>query len=246
MGKNGSAKMKFEVVFIIVVLAFVLTYAFCGGTGIHFHKRPKDGEIRIACVGDSITNGALIPGCWFRSYPTVLSRSLGDKYHVENFGLNSRTLHSNGNKPYIAEKEYSRSIEFKPDIVIFLLGANDTKEINWRSEDEFADEYVKFIQTYQEKNPGVKIIICNSTWCLNAENKLQGFTNDTNADLFSTLADAAKKVGEKLNLPIIDIYSKFLNRRDLLSYDNIHPNSKGAKVIAEEVRKGLEKYGMLV
>ena len=49
---------------------------------IHPFTEPKDGQIKVACVGDSITYGYGIKGWKENAYPVVLGRLLGNKYCV--------------------------------------------------------------------------------------------------------------------------------------------------------------------
>ena len=58
--------------------------------------------VRIACVGDSITQGVgAVKG---KSYPSQLQALLGDKWLVRNFGVSGRTLLKKGDFPYWKEK----------------------------------------------------------------------------------------------------------------------------------------------
>jgi acyl-CoA thioesterase-1 len=77
---------------------------------------PKDYKqpVRVACVGDSITQGAGTKG---RSYPSQLQKLLGDKWEVGNFGVSGRTLLRKGDFPYWNEKAYQNALAFKPDVV---------------------------------------------------------------------------------------------------------------------------------
>src|SRR5271168_4090727 len=85
--------------------------------------------IRVACVGDSITFGAGVTKGW--PYPAQLGRMLGSGYDVRNFGVSGATLLRAGDKPYDKQKAFPAALAFKPDIVILMLGTNDTKPQNW-------------------------------------------------------------------------------------------------------------------
>ena len=95
--------------------------------------------IRVACVGDSITQGAgADPG---KSYPSQLQSILGDKWQVKNFGVSGRTLLKKGDAPYWNEEAFKDAQDFKPDAVIIMLGTNDTKPPNWVHIDKFYSDY---------------------------------------------------------------------------------------------------------
>src|SRR5262245_57930852 len=88
--------------------------------------------IKIACVGDSITEGAGLSNPSTQSYPARLQKLLGTNYNVRNFGVSGRTLLKKGDFPYWKEAAYTNSHTLNPDIVIIQLGTNDSKPQNWR------------------------------------------------------------------------------------------------------------------
>ena len=223
-----------SIILLILIVLAILT-PFHGATDLHFHKAPKQGTIRVACVGDSITNGALIFGCFFRSYPARLQKMLGRKYHVENYGLNDRTVQSNADKPYEREAEFERSLAFRPEIVIILLGTNDTKSHNWVSQEQFGKEYRRLLQNYRDLDSVKMIILCTPPWQRNAGNFVEHLTNDTSAERTPQVAEEVRRIGEEYGLPVIDLYREFCKREDLLCYDGVHPNNKGDDVIADRI-----------
>ena len=83
--------------------------------------------IRVACVGDSITFGAFLPNRERNSYPAQLGRLLGASYDVHNFGINSATMLKKGDFPYVKQKIHNEAVAFAPDIVVIMLGTNDSK-----------------------------------------------------------------------------------------------------------------------
>src|ERR1700743_2827645 len=87
----------------------------------------QDKKIIVACIGDSITYGARLHDRDKESYPAQLQVLLGNKYVVNNYGVNSATLLRKGNVPYWKTKEYQSALNSTPDIVFIKLGTNDTK-----------------------------------------------------------------------------------------------------------------------
>ena len=57
--------------------------------------------IKVACVGDSITQGSGAQKG--KSYPAQLQGLLGEGYLVGNFGVSGRTLLKKGDFPYWKE-----------------------------------------------------------------------------------------------------------------------------------------------
>jgi alpha-L-fucosidase 2 len=88
------------------------------------------GNIKVACVGDSITEGY---GLFYQSktsYPVQLDSILGQGYTVMNLGRSATTLRKKGDFPYWTCKEFYDVFANKPNIIIIQLGTNDTKTQN--------------------------------------------------------------------------------------------------------------------
>jgi lysophospholipase L1-like esterase len=115
------------------------------------------GPVRVACIGDSITQGSGTKG---NPYPKQLQELLGDKWNVGNFGVSGRTLLRKGDHPYWNEKAYQSALAFKPDVVIIMLGTNDTKPQNWKHEEEFVTDYRDLVKSFLELESRPKVFIC--------------------------------------------------------------------------------------
>ena len=71
---------------VVVCGAFGILYM-NGFSGMQPISEPKEGQIRVACVGDSITYGHGIINWAKDNYPSVLQDLLGDDYCVNNYGV---------------------------------------------------------------------------------------------------------------------------------------------------------------
>ena len=67
-------------------------------------------KIKVACVGDSITEGFGLAWQSKTSYPVVLDSILGPNYSVLNLGRSATTLRKKGDFPYWSCKEFSRCV----------------------------------------------------------------------------------------------------------------------------------------
>ena len=82
---------------------------FLGMTILRLDEDGAEGEIKVACVGNSITYGLLVFNWFSNSYPKQLTTLLGDGYWVKNFGHSARTAASdlgfvvNGSLESVAE-----------------------------------------------------------------------------------------------------------------------------------------------
>ena len=224
--------MQLLVVIFIAALA-VLLFAVSFGVidELHVQPRPRAGQKRVACVGDSITYGCFVPGQPWNNYPRQLGRMLGHGYCVGNFGYTNRTALKSGDYPYTAEKLYRQSLAFQPDTVLLMLGSNDTKAANWNAE-AYAHDLGALIDSYleSESRPQVFLLLpppvfpfCGKVrWDIRSE------------VLENELLPICSRVAEEKGVPVIDIHAAFVGRKELL-VDGCHPNSKGARVMARKV-----------
>ncbi|MDE6583497.1 MAG: hypothetical protein K2K31_02480 [Clostridia bacterium] len=199
-------------------------------------KKAKDGQIRIACVGDSITYGCMLKNWHKNNYPTVLSDLLGKDYCVNNFGYTNRTVIKTADYPLVKEKLYKQSLDFNPNIVFILLGSNDSKENNW-NKDKFISDYNNIIDSYQKLSSSPKIYILTPPPVFEVRKKvLYKLRKDViENEIYPIVKDLAKTK----QIECIDIYKVFENKKELFA-DGVHPNPKGSKLLAQKVYEALK------
>ena len=91
----------------------------------------EDHPIRVACIGDSITNAASTGAREKTAYPAQMQVMLGAGFDVKNYGVGGATMLKKSEKPYWGLKEYGDAKAFAPDIVVIKLGSNDSKPQHW-------------------------------------------------------------------------------------------------------------------
>jgi len=189
--------------------------------------------IKVACVGDSITEGYEVGIQSKSAYPVVLNKMLGKDYTVFNFGRSATTMSREGDFPYWVAKEFSNVFATTPDIIVIKLGTNDTKPFNWNVE-EYMKSYQAMIDTFHTIVPKPKIFLCylvpvyETRWGINDSTVISG------------VIPAIDKIATKNNLPIIDLYKGMQNQARNFP-DGIHPNWKGAENMAIIIAKELSK-----
>lgn len=188
------------------------------------------GRIRVACVGDSITYGSGIQDREVNSYPAQLSRTLGEKWDVRNFGVGGATLLKQGDRPYWNETAYKQALAFVPDAVIIKLGTNDTKPQNWAYKNQFVTDYVALINSF--KALGCHIWICLP---VPAFPERWGISD---AVITRDTIPMIHEIAQKTSVPVIDLYQTLADRSDLFP-DQIHPNAQGAGIMAETIYTAL-------
>jgi sialate O-acetylesterase len=136
-------------------------------------------EVRVACIGNSVTFGAGLKNPAKESYPSVLQDLLGQKYEVKNFGLSGATLLKKGHRPYCKTKQFQDAMSFKPDIAIVHLGLNDTDPRDWPEfKGDFKSDYSWLLDTLKKQNPNVRLFICKLTPIFNGHPRFKSGTRD--------------------------------------------------------------------
>ncbi len=180
--------------------------------------------VRVACVGDSITQGS--GAAKGKSYPSQLQALLGDSWVVGNFGVSARTLLKKGDFPYWKEKAYQKALAFKPDVVIIMLGTNDTKAHNWKHEAEFVADYTELVKSFQTLENKPKVYVCRP--CPVPEPGNYGINEAGVQEEIKRLDSLATK----MKLGVIDMHAALADKPHLLP-DRVHPNTEGAGEMAK-------------
>lgn len=194
-----------------------------------FLPSPKRDAIRVACIGNSITDGS---GIFMRDifgYPAQLQKKLGNEYIVKNFGIGGRTMLQKGDYPYMKEQAWKDAQGFLPDIVIIKLGTNDSKPKNWKYGSEFATDMQSMLDTLKALPTHPRIIMATPIPALNALGTIdkEALTNE--------ICPLIKDLARKNNCELIDFQTLFQTTEGMMSGDGIHPTRKGAGQMAEIV-----------
>jgi len=214
-------------------VALAMTMALCGAvTAADKPINPTQykGPVKVACVGDSITEGAGASNG--HAYPNLLGPMLGAKWNVRNFGLSGTTLLKNGDKPYWMCRQFTDAKAFVPDVVTIALGTNDSKPQNWAHKDQFLADYKALIAEFREVNPKVIIYAClpvpafPGQWGINEK--------DISGEIIPLIQQAAKES----KVQTIDLHAALDGKKEVFP-DTVHPNDAGQAMIAEAVAKAL-------
>lgn len=214
-------------------------------------QTPAPDAIRVACIGNSITDGSGIDMASMHGYPASLQQLLGKEYWVKNFGVSGRTMLNKGDRPYMKEMAWRDALAFQPDVVVIKLGTNDSKPQNWQHGAEFKQDLVQMLtelcpelgQLPKNKKKRAKalaevktkIFLCTpipafkSTWNINDSVIVNG--------VIPIQLEVAKEYG----LQVIDLHTLFGNDSNMMVADGIHPNERGARRMAEIIADALKK-----
>ena len=200
----------------------------------HF-QGPKEDAVRVACIGNSITDGHGIGMAPVKGYPAVLQKKLGEGYLVKNFGVSARTMMNKGDLPYMNELAWRDAQAFNPNIVIIKLGTNDSKTHNWvHGADEYRQSMQAMIDTLKALPSKPKIYLCSpipafkDSWTINDSVIVNGEM------------PIIKKLAKKNKCQFIDLHTSY-TYGDMMLNDGIHPNAKGAAKMADIIFDAIEK-----
>jgi acyl-CoA thioesterase-1 len=182
--------------------------------------------LKVACVGDSITEGAglSIPGT--QSYPARLQQLLGTNYLVKNYGVSGRTLLKQGDFPYWKEPAFTNSHTFGPNIVIIQLGTNDSKPQNWRYGTNFVSDYDDLIASYASLSNSPIIYVCTPCPVYGA-----GAYDIRPSVIATNIVPLAHDIATRHSLPLIDLQTRLAGHSEWFP-DTVHPNSRGMAVMS--------------
>ncbi|MDR3217387.1 MAG: glycoside hydrolase N-terminal domain-containing protein [Dysgonamonadaceae bacterium] len=190
-------------------------------------------QIKVTCVGASITEGARIKNPKENSYPGQLQSMLGVNYKVENYGVGGTTMLRKGNYPYWNTEAYQKALKSEPDIVFIDLGGNDAKAINRPFYDEMEKDCRDMIRSFKELPTHPRVIVLLPT---------AFFVSDEN-EIFDPVskgqvAPRLQKAAYEEKVEVLDMHPLLIDRPDLIP-DKIHPEEKGSEIIAKRLFRQL-------
>lgn len=182
--------------------------------------------LRVACIGDSITEGAGVDNASVNAYPIVLGRLLGTNYLTQNFGVGGRTLLRKGDYPYWNEAAFRNATNWNPKIVTIKLGTNDSKPQNWRYKGEFARDLSDLIDIFAKLPSHPRVVVCLPV-------PAYGLAFDISPVIIKNeIIPIIKQVAQQKGVMTVDLHTALSGRPELFP-DLIHPNTAGAALIAK-------------
>lgn len=189
---------------------------------------------QVYCLGDSITYGSGLPqeqrplAC----YPAQLQELLGAKYQVMNYGVSGRTLTDVPERSY-RDTGYLDMVKLQsPDILVVMLGTNDSKEDVWDAQ-RYQEEYVALVEELQaiESEPDIYLMIPPEAFPYEDGVIVYGINNDI---IHDEIRHIVRTVSEETGAGLIDLYAVTENHPEYF-VDGVHPNEQGYEVLAKAV-----------
>lgn len=183
---------------------------------------------KVACIGDSVTWGAGVEDRYKDNYPFQLRNLLGNGYEVENFGNSGKTMLVHGDQPYSNTAQYTYSKLYSPNIVLIMLGTNDSKSLNYpMMPAEFNKDYLSMINAFRSlpTHPEVYAVFPPKAY-----STVYGINNSV---IFDAIIPNIKSLAYANGVNIIDMYSATQGLSGNFP-DGVHPNAAGSAVIAKK------------
>lgn len=231
-----------------LLLVFVILFS-SSSMSLPINAKQQDtvsNKIKIACVGDSITFGDKTSDIVRYSYPSQIQNLLGNGYEVQNYGLNGQTMtKSSWCDKYLNTSAGLDSRNFLPDVVIIMLGTNDSQDICWESsngKNTYEESARELIKSYQNLSSAPEVYIAT---CPTADDSNQfGIKSSV---INEEIIPLQKKVAEELGCKVIEINELTKNYASdgliTQSYngkpDMVHPNDDGYYMLSKFMYNGI-------
>ena len=206
---------------VLAVLVAAVLVAFAGPAA----GQQAAEKIRVAVVGDSISS----VGGW----PSRLGKLLGDGYEVKAFAANGLTVLRDVYRSVWTRYEYRHALNYKPNVVLLMFGANAGKPGNWAQKARWAEDYKSLIALYVKLETRPKVYLCLPTVV----------TKDAygvSADLVNKeVVPGVKKVAEEAGVGAIDTHTPLKDKAGAIGGDGIYPTELGYEIIARVVYTAL-------
>lgn len=199
-------------------------------------ERADKKRRRIACIGDSITFGAgVIRTRKTDAWTFLWGKRLGKGFQVLNYGVSGATLQREGDSPY-RKVGYLKWLEkAQPELMLLMLGTNDTKPFNW-DEGRYAREYEELVRELRDKPWPHRLVLMAPPKAFPEEQSGVIPFDIQNEPIHDSIRPLVFSLGEKYDLQVIDLYALTKEHPEYFG-DGVHPNALGNRVIAEHLQR---------
>lgn len=226
-------KRRIVVLFLFAVL--------CVSENVYSQAASESDSVRIACIGDSITQGARVSDPSVDSYPAELQKRFhGEPVDVKNFGVGGATMLKFGTPNVWQLLDEVKS--YRPDIVIIMVGTNDTvgqPRHNWENINDFEKDYSSYISEIKALPNSPRIFLVSPA-DMNLDTP--GLSEERLDNLESRrprlweLKDRIEQIAEDEGVHFLDMTTTFENKPWLFTEeDGVHPNAEGYEELASEI-----------
>lgn len=205
-------------------------------------EKPHSDAPIIVTLGDSITYGSGVKDTRKTdTWEYKLERRLAGAWQVLNYGVSGATLQDEGDCPYwLGEKRFPQAaLALNPEIVILMLGTNDSKPHNWNRERYEAQLNQRVKELRATASVKRLILLCPPFCCPvdGAEDVAFDIKNETIRD---EIRPIVKQCAADNQVECVDLYALTEGHPEMF-VDGVHPNSLGNFFIAKHLHEYLTK-----
>ncbi len=195
---------------------------------------PAGDNLKLACMGDSITYGfGLINSD--NSYPGLLGKTLSSHWEIRNFGVNGACARSGQADSYDKTGMVEKINKWDPEILLFMLGSNDSKAENWVDRNTYLSACRDLLASIKERERTVFIMLPPPAGI--------NFFGIRNEIIQKEIYPALRELAAEKGYPVIEFTEK-MKGSPYLFLDNVHPNKYGYTLMSGAISKELKTYGL--
>jgi len=199
---------------------------------------PGRAQVRVACLGNSITAGSGLDRPGIERYPAVLERLLGNGFEVGVFARGGMCLQRHAEISFWYSTQFRDARDFDPDIAVLLLGTNDSKYYNWGNCSTFTADYADLLDSLSrfESSPTVIPVL--------PPHAFTGLGRIDSCLIRDSIVPIIRVLADERSLQYVDAHTLFSQHEEYYS-DGIHPNALGSEVLANLVYEALGEITLI-
>ena len=195
----------------------------------------------VACVGDSITEGAGSSSS-AQNYPSQLGNRLGSAFDVKNFGVSGMTMLRMTGSAYTNTDAYNNSTMFTNTAdsdVVLQFGANDSKPENWSADNKnrFLGDCLALVQHYRDAGSRRVWINLPPPAGTGGVSACCSIRRDV---IENEILPLLRTCAAQKNASAIDVFSAMKGHKEWFA-DGVHPNDQGYAALADVVAMALKR-----
>ena len=194
-------------------------------------KKKHPDQKTMVCIGDSITFGAgVLAARKKEAWPYILNRLFEQDIEVLNYGINGAAMQRSADTPY-SEDYYKAAEEIQPDIILLMLGTNDSKPQNWNAE-EFEKDYEECLKRFMKE--GREIVLLTPPKAFPKKGRDISAFDVRDSVISDGVIPVIRKLADQYGLRVIDLYTMSEDHPEYFK-DGVHPNKLGNQIIANDI-----------
>ncbi|MBQ7761643.1 MAG: SGNH/GDSL hydrolase family protein [Clostridia bacterium] len=214
--------------------------------------------MRILFQGDSITDGNRykdVESRWDKNhqighaYPYIVTGLLGLEHWDKGLEFINRGVSGNRTEELL-ERWQVDTLEEKPDVLIMLIGTNDSKcgyagcEYD-KDASGFRERYERLLQMAREQNPDLKLVILEPFAYVEDQAHTPNISGEFVQMKLNNIQRVCREIAEKYGAIFVPLQALFDEKRHSPNkkywmWDGVHPTEAGHAMVAKEVIKVLE------